>query len=256
MKIDHELIALVSGVIAMLVLSSVISCVLIRRAGGTPSPALINLRSRVRAWWGMVAVFGVMLALGKNTLFGMYLLLSFLALREYITLSPTPRADHRTLTWVFFVILPLHYLFAWAPWYGMFTIFIPVYAFVFIPVRSAMAGDVDRFLERTSRIQWGVLTCIYFLSHLPMLLYLPIPGLRRPKRETVVLCRAGHPDERCFPVRVRQIGGTPQNRARTSAPGKTWEGLDRRRSLSAVALGTRAVVGHAVHSALPRPSCR
>jgi phosphatidate cytidylyltransferase len=236
MNIDHELIALVSGVIALLVLSSVISSVLIRRAGGTPSPALINLRSRVRAWWGMVAVFVVMVALGKNTLFGMYLLLSFLALREYITLSPTPRADHRTLTWVFFVILPLHYLFAWAPWYGMFTIFIPVYAFVFIPVRSAMAGDVDRFLERTSRIQWGVLTCIYFLSHLPMLLYLPISGYDGQNAKLLFFVVLVTQMSDVFQYVFGKLAGR-RKIAPNVSPGKTWEGLIGG-GLSAVALGT------------------
>ena len=176
MNLDPELLYLVGGVVVLLALSSLITSILIRRQHSEPSATLENLKHRVTAWWWMVGVFGISMALGKNALFGLYVLLSFLALREFITLGPMPRADHRTLSWVFFIILPLHYLFAWAPWYGMFTIFIPVYAFVFIPIRSALAGDVDHFLERTSRIQWGVLTCVYFLSHLPMLLYLPIQG--------------------------------------------------------------------------------
>jgi phosphatidate cytidylyltransferase len=171
---DPELLYLVGGMAAVLLVSTVITRLLVRRNG--ESPVLANLRQGVNAWWWMMLVFSLSLALGRGGVFGLYTILSFLALREFITLAPTPRGDHRTLTWVFFLILPLHYLFAWAPWYGMFLIWIPVYAFVFIPIRSALAGDTVRFLERTSRIQWGVLTCVYFLSHLPMLLYLPIRG--------------------------------------------------------------------------------
>jgi phosphatidate cytidylyltransferase len=171
---DPELLYLIGGVVAVLLVATAVTRLLIGRNG--ESPVLVNLRQRVNAWWWMMLIFSTSLALGRAGVFCFYGLLSFLALREFVTLSPTPRGDHRTLTWVFFLILPLHYLFAAAPWYGMYLIWIPVYAFVFIPVRSALAGDTDRFLERTSRIQWGVLTCVYFLSHLPMLLYLPIPG--------------------------------------------------------------------------------
>ena len=151
MNIDPEVIYLVGGVVLLLALSSIITRILIHRHQGDPSKTLENLSSRVKAWWWMVVVFGISMALGKNGVFAMYLLLSFLALREYVTLSALPRGDHRTLTWVFFIILPLHYFFAWAPWYGMFTIFIPVYGFIFIPVRSALAGEVDHFLQRTAR---------------------------------------------------------------------------------------------------------
>ena len=235
MNIDPELIYLVGGVVFLLALSSLITRLLIRRNKGEASATLDNLSRRVTAWWWMVGVFSVSLALGKNGMFALYLLLSFLALREYITLSPLPRGDHRTLTWVFFIILPLHYLFAWAPWYGMFTIFIPVYAFLFIPIRSALAGDVDRFLERTSRIQWGVLTCVYFLSHLPMLLYLPIPGYEGQNAKLLF-----------FVVLVTQLSdvfqyvfGKTMGRRKIApnvSPGKTWEGLIGG-GLAAVAMG-------------------
>ncbi len=172
--IDPKLLILFGGVIALLAIATVITVIL---KGRSPdSPVLDNLSKRMKAWWGMVLIFGISLALGRTGVFVFYLLLSFLALREFVTLTPTPRGDHRTLAWIFFAILPIHYLFAWAPWYGMFLIFIPVYAFVLIPIRSALAGDTDRFLERTSKLQWGVLTCVYFVSYIPMILYLPIKG--------------------------------------------------------------------------------
>jgi phosphatidate cytidylyltransferase len=236
MKHDPELTVLVGGVVVLLTLSTLITTLLLRRGHGEYSAGLENLKRRVSAWWWMVGVFVFSMALGKSGMFALYLILSFFALREFITLSPMPRADHRTLTWVFFAILPLHYLFAWAPWYGMFTIFIPVYAFIFIPIRSALAGDVDHFLERTARIQWGVLTCVYFLSHLPMLLYLPIRGFEGQNAKLLF-----------FVVLITQMSdvfqyvfGKTLGRRKIApmvSPGKTWEGLIGG-GLSAVALGT------------------
>jgi phosphatidate cytidylyltransferase len=219
---DPELLSLIGGLLVLLLTATVVTRLLARSRG--PGPVIDNLRQRVNAWWWMVGVFCASMALGRNGVFGFYLILSFLALREFVTLSPTPRGDHRTLTWVFFLILPLHYLFAWAPWYGMFLIWIPVYAFVFIPIRSALAGDTERFLERSARLQWGVLTCVYFLSHLPMLLYLPIQGYEGQNAKLLF-----------YVVLVTQLSDVMQYIfgkcfgrraiAPTVSPGKTVEGL-------------------------------
>jgi len=224
MKIDPDLIHIVCGVVGLLLIASVTTAILKRRAKPESAATMDNLSRRVKAWWWMVAIFGASLAVGKSGVFILYLLLSFLALREFITLTPLPRGDHRTLTWVFFVILPLHYLFAWSPWYGMFSIFIPVYAFVFIPVRSALAGETDRFLERTARIQWGVLTCVYFLSHLPMLLYLPIPGYEHENAKLLFFVVTVTQLSDVFQyVFGKTLGKHPV--APKVSPGKTWEGL-------------------------------
>jgi phosphatidate cytidylyltransferase len=61
-------------------------------------------------------------------------------------------------------------------WYGLFSILIPVYAFLYIPTRSVLSGDTDRFLERIATIQWGLMVCVYCVSHAPALLMLDIPG--------------------------------------------------------------------------------
>ena len=69
-----------------------------------------NLISRINAWWVMIIIFFLAMAtggVGSVILFGMT---SFLALREYITLTPTHQADHRALFWAFFIFTPLQYV--------------------------------------------------------------------------------------------------------------------------------------------------
>jgi phosphatidate cytidylyltransferase len=122
----------------------------------------------------MAGVFCATMVLGHlftTVLFG---LLSFLALREFITLNRTERADHEVLFWAFFVFTPLHYVLVGIQWYGMFSVFIPVYAFVFIPFRRVLTGETKGFLESTAKIQWALMVCVYAVSHMPMLLTLPL----------------------------------------------------------------------------------
>jgi len=98
--------------------------------------------------------------------------ISFLAFREFITLTQTRRADHRSLLLAFFLVLPLQFVLAGSRRFDLFTVFIPVYVFLAIPVVSALAGDTQRFLERNAKLQWGIMVCIYGMSHVPALLLL------------------------------------------------------------------------------------
>jgi phosphatidate cytidylyltransferase len=111
-------------------------------------------------------------ALVSTLLFGV---LSFLALREFVTLTHTRRGDHRSLLLVFFVVLPVQYVLVGTRLFDLFTVFIPVYVFLAIPVVSALGNDPQRFLERTAKIQWGIMVCVYGMSHAPALLLLDLP---------------------------------------------------------------------------------
>jgi phosphatidate cytidylyltransferase len=167
-------------VLAILVLSSAIGYALSLKVQSESALATVrNLNARIRAWWIMVMIFGLALATGGAGSIILFCLTSFLALREFITLTPTRRGDHRSLFWVFFVITPLQYWLLWINWYGLFIILIPVYGFLFIPARNAIAGDCERFLERTAKIQWALMICVYCVSHAPALLMLKIPGYER-----------------------------------------------------------------------------
>ena len=159
---DKETGVLVGGVIAVLILASLIGWVLARRPGNAGyQETIANLNARTRAWWLMVAIFFLAMlsgGIGSVILFG---LTSFLALREFITMTPTKRGDHDTLLWLFFVITPIQYGLVAIGWYGLFAIFIPVYAFLFVPLRSVLSGDCEHFLERTATIQWALMICVY-----------------------------------------------------------------------------------------------
>ena len=177
MTLDRETIWLFGGLFILLSVATIIGYALRRRVQTDGGRKVVeNLIARTRAWWGMCVVFGGALLIGGQAPTIMFALISFLALREFITLTPTRMGDHRSLFWAFFTVLPLHYVVLGCQWYNLFVILIPVYAFLFIPIRSAMAGDTERFLERTSKVQWGLMVCVYFTSYAPALLMLPIPN--------------------------------------------------------------------------------
>jgi phosphatidate cytidylyltransferase len=174
---DRITLLMIAGIAGLLVFSSAIVAVLKRQQpAGQPSAVIANLDARVRAWWVMVTIFSIALFTGGLGSVILFALISFFSLREFVTLTPTRPADHRALFWAFFVVIPVQYYLVAIRWYGLFAIFIPVYVFLFIPIRCALSGDCDRFLERTAKVQWALMVCVYFVSHVPALLMLEIPG--------------------------------------------------------------------------------
>jgi phosphatidate cytidylyltransferase len=129
----------------------------------------------LRAVWIGTVLFWISWALGAAVATVLFAVVSFLALREFITLTHTRRADHRALLAVFFVVLPLQYVLAAGRAFNLFSVFIPVYAFAALPILAALGNDAHRFLERTAKIQWGTMVCVYGMSHAPALLLLSFP---------------------------------------------------------------------------------
>ncbi len=225
MKFDSESRALFFGVVALLAMASIVGRALARRAGrGERARTNANLNARTRSWWVMVAIFALSVASGKIGSIQLFGFTSFLALREFVTLTPTRRGDHRALFWAFFGVTPLQYVLVGIEWYGFFAVLVPVYAFLLLPARSAIAGDTERFLERTAKLQWGLMLCVYCLSHVPALLTLRIPGFEGENAKLLF-----------FLVFVDQMSDVLQyvfgklfGRRRIApsvSPNKTWEGF-------------------------------
>lgn len=168
---------LIGTVIVLLLISSAIGFVLKRKVKSEKAIKTVdNLISRVNAWWMMIGVFAMAYLAGKGSVIVMYGFISYFALREFITLTPTRKGDHRVLFLAFFLLLPLQYYLIYTEWYTLFSILIPVYAFLLMPSISVLAQDTEHFLERVVKIQWGVMITIYCISHAPALLMLDIPN--------------------------------------------------------------------------------
>jgi phosphatidate cytidylyltransferase len=130
-----------------------------------------ELYLRVRSWWIMITIFSLALVLSRRAALIFFGLVSFLALKEYFSIIPTRRADRRVLFWAYLCI-PIQYLVAAQGRYGMFLIFLPVYAFLLIPLRMITIGETKDYLRAISTIHWGLMTTVFSISHVAFLLVL------------------------------------------------------------------------------------
>jgi phosphatidate cytidylyltransferase len=157
------------GVIVVLITGTLI--IWLKRVS-RPSASDHELALRMRSWWVIAGLF--ILALAVNRALGVLFfgMVSFLALKEYLSIIPTRSADKRVLLLAYLAI-PLQYLWVWLGWYGMFIIFIPVYMFLLMPLRMLIEGETQGFLKAAGTLHWGLMTTVFSLSHAAYLLALP-----------------------------------------------------------------------------------
>jgi phosphatidate cytidylyltransferase len=199
---------LLAVVLVLLLAAYAIGQTLKRQPESSIDHALLErFNSRVRAWWMMSVILMAGFLLGYAWTVLLFGIVSFWALREFVTMTPTRRGDHRALFWVFFVFTPLQYVLvgigrsfvdpqgwftSWladalhlrgVDFYGVYSIMIPVYCSLYIPARIAFSGDHKRFLERSAKIQVGLLICVYALSYAPAMLQLDLQTYKPPPPE-------------------------------------------------------------------------
>lgn len=156
---------ILGGVWALLVLATAVVWQL------APAPDS-ELRQRIRSWWLIVALCSLALTFNRIAALLFFGLVSFLALKEYLTLIPTRHADRRVLFWAYLSI-PVQYYWIGIEWYGMFIIFIPVYMFLLLPVAMVLIGETQGHLRAAGTLHWGLMSMVFSLSHLAFLLVLP-----------------------------------------------------------------------------------
>ena len=78
-----------AGIFGVLVVASTLVAILRRRH---PDRDYGELRQRINTWWMMVVVFTVAMILSRTVSIVFFAFVSFLALKEYLSLIPTRRA--------------------------------------------------------------------------------------------------------------------------------------------------------------------
>ena len=224
LSLSPTMITLFGGVLALLLVASLVGFVLSRRVTSEGGRLTIdNLNARIKAWWLMIAIFAVAFTFGKMVTIVLFALTSFYCLREFLSLTPTRPEDHRAVAAAFYLFIPLQYWLIAVEWQTLFAILIPVWAFLLLPLLSVMKGETEDFLPRTARIQWALMLTVFCISHAPALLILDIPGFE----ENFLLL--------FFLITVVQLSDVLQyvfgklfgrhKVAPRVSPAKTWEGL-------------------------------
>ena len=175
MTLPFSLWWLFLAILAILITASSVGSILALKYG-SQNPTISNLNARINAWWVMTLVLVLAFVTGHIGSTFLFFLVSFAALRECLSLVYSRRGDYAVLVACFYVVLPVQYYFVLTDWYGMFAIFIPVYAFLLLPILAGLSGDPTRFLDRTAKIQWSLMVSVFCISHVPFLLNLKIPN--------------------------------------------------------------------------------
>jgi phosphatidate cytidylyltransferase len=183
-----------------------------------------NLNARINAWWGMVGLTALAFLAGNTGVTVLFAICSFAALREFLTLTNTKVADHWAIAAAAFIVLPVQYIAVGMNWYGFYSIFIPVYAFLLMPILSIYGGETDNFLVRIAEAQWALMISVFCVSHVPALLSLNIPDFEGRNLFLIFFLVVVVQSSDVFQYVWGKLLGRHKVAPKVS-PSKTWEGL-------------------------------
>lgn len=215
---------LLIGLVALLSLASISTAIMSWRSSKPLPSTLSNINARIRAWWIMIAAIAIAFLFGKAGVIILFGLVSFAALREYVTLTHTHRSDHWLLLGAFLIVIPVQYYLVFVEWYGLYSIFIPVYVFLAMSVLTALWGNTNHFLERISEQQWGIMLSVYCISHVPALATLHITGFEGKQLLLIAFLIAVVQGSDVLQFIFGKLFGKHRISPKVS-PSKTWEGL-------------------------------
>jgi phosphatidate cytidylyltransferase len=137
-----------------------------------PGGDFTNLRQRVASWWVMVALLAGALLLGWQATALLFGLISFMALREFVSLAPA-RLEDRPVIALAYLTIPVGVFFVFTGAYTFYVVLVPVYVFLAMPFVMACIGQTRGFLATTSALHWGIVTCAYNIGYIPFLMRVP-----------------------------------------------------------------------------------
>ena len=132
-----------------------------------------ELKQRIVSWWWMIGVLFLALSLGTGVSIVFFGFLSYLAFKEFMSIVPTRQCDRRVVFWAY-VAIPIQFYWVYIGWYELFTIFVPLFLFLFMPMRMVLIGETRGFIRSIGVMQWGVMLTVFGLSHIAYLLVVPL----------------------------------------------------------------------------------
>jgi hypothetical protein len=178
---DHASLAVVpspllfglGGVLALLILGTIAALVLPAMQPGKWS----DLGPRMRSWWVMAVLVTAALLAGWQATAVLFAFISFLALKEYLTLAPTRKED-RLIVLLAYLSVFLNYglIFADALFddsYQIYLVFTPVYVFLIAAAAMAWIGRTDGYLATVGIVHWGTVVCVYNIGDIAFFLRVP-----------------------------------------------------------------------------------
>ncbi|MEO9515212.1 MAG: phosphatidate cytidylyltransferase [Paracoccaceae bacterium] len=221
----NSFLFLLGCVLAVLLVATAAGQFLKFKAGPEgPSLTVENLIARINAWWAMVGLTALAFLAGKTGVVVLFAVCSFAALREFLTLTNTKVADHWAIATAAFIVLPIQFIAVGMNWYGFYSIFIPVYAFLLMPIVSTLSGETENFLIRIAEAQWALMITVFCVSHVPALLSLEIPGFEGRNLFLIFFLVVVVQSSDVFQYVWGKLLGKHKIAPKVS-PSKTWEGL-------------------------------
>lgn len=165
---EHSVYAMIA-ITGVLITATIIQFIISYK---NPDKDYTELRQRTLSWWWIIALLFLFLGMGSSATIVFFAFISFLALKEFLSIVSTRQADRNVVFWAY-IAIPLQYYWVAEAWYGMFIIFIPVYLFLFIPMRMVLKGETEGFIKAAGTLHWAVMLTVFSVSHIAYLMVLP-----------------------------------------------------------------------------------
>ena len=156
-------------VLVLLVLGAIAAAVMPRLR---PGREFAELKARVTSWWVMAALLAAALLSGWQAATILFGVVSFLALKEFLSLAPMRKEDRLVLLAAYLAAV-ISYVQIARDDYLLFLLFIPVWTFLILPFLMACAGQTRGYLNTAATLNWGLITCVYNLGYAAFLTRVP-----------------------------------------------------------------------------------
>lgn len=212
-----------AGVLALLLLGTLAALILPRAQPGKWS----DLGPRMRSWWVIALLVGGALLAGWQAFTILMAVISFLALKEFLTLAPTRKEDRLIVLLAYLTIIVNYGLIftdtLFQDSYNIYLVFTPVYAFLVMAATMAWIGRTDGFLSTVGIVHWGVVVCVYNIGYIAFLMRTPDAEAPAGAAGLVffllLITQLNDVAQYCWGKAIGRNKITPN-----VSPNKTWEG--------------------------------